>query len=112
MSQKSLATTISSYTKGKPKKHWIPALKIPRKGDRYIPIAQEDNMKDWIDSIEARTKAQKKYDKEHTKGISKGIYIKLNLRTDVDIIRWFWKQPSKQGAIKRLIREETARENP
>lgn len=65
-------------------------------------------MKDWIDSIEARTKAQKKYDKEHTKGI----YIKLNLRTDVDIIRWFWKQPSKQGAIKRLIREEIARENP
>lgn len=64
-------------------------------------------MKDWIDSIEARTKAQKKYDKEHTKGI----YIKLNLRTDVDIIRWFWKQPSKQGAIKRLIREEIAREN-
>lgn len=64
-------------------------------------------MKDWIDSIESRTKAQKKYDKEHTKGI----YIKLNLRTDVDIIRWFWKQPSKQGAIKRLIREEIAREN-
>lgn len=59
-------------------------------------------MRDWLDSIEARTRAQEKYDKEHTKGF----YIKLNLRTDMDIIRWFWKQPSKQGAIKRLIREE------
>lgn len=63
-------------------------------------------MRDWLDSIEARTRAQEKYDKEHTKGF----YIKLNLRTDMDIIRWFWKQPSKQGAIKRLIREEIARE--
>lgn len=64
-------------------------------------------MRDWIDSIGARTRAQEKYDKEHTKGI----YIKLNLRTDIDIIRWFWNQPSKQGAIKRLIREEIARKN-
>lgn len=63
-------------------------------------------MRDWIDSIQARTRAQEKYDKEHTKGI----YIKLNLRTDMDIISWFWNQPSKQGAIKRLIREEIARE--
>lgn len=62
-------------------------------------------MRDWIDCIEAHTKAQKKYDKEHTQGI----YLKLNLRTDLDIIRWFWEQPSKQGAVKRLIREEIAR---
>lgn len=64
-------------------------------------------MRDWIASIEARTRAQEKYDKEHTKGF----YIKLNLRTDIDIIRWFWAQPSKQGAVKRLIREEISREN-
>lgn len=63
-------------------------------------------MRDWLDSIEARTRAQEKYDKEHTKGF----YIKLNLRTDMDIIRWFWKQPSKQGAIKQLIRKEIAQE--
>lgn len=62
-------------------------------------------MRDWIDSIGARTAAQAKYDKEHTKGF----YIKLNLRTDIDIIRWLWKQPSKQGAIKQLIREEIER---
>ena len=53
-------------------------------------------MKDWIDSIQSRTKTQAKYDKEHTKGI----YLKLNLSTDTDILRWLWKQPSKQGAIK------------
>lgn len=64
-------------------------------------------MRDWIDSMEARTKAQKKYDKEHTKGF----YIKLNLHTDIDIIRWFWAQPSKQGSVKRLIREEISRKN-
>lgn len=62
-------------------------------------------MGDWTGSMEARTRAQEKYDKEHTKGF----YIKLNLRTDIDIIRWFWAQPSKQGAIKRLVREEIAR---
>ncbi len=62
-------------------------------------------MKDWLDSLEARAKAQAKYDRGHTKGF----YIKLNLRTDTDIIRWFWMQPSKQGAVKKLIREEIAR---
>lgn len=62
-------------------------------------------MRDWIDSIGVRTAARTKYDKEHTKGI----YIKLNLRTDIDILRWPWKQPSQQGAIKQLIREEIAR---
>lgn len=64
-------------------------------------------MRDWIDSIQARTAAQAKYDKGHTTGI----YLKLNLHTDIDIIRWLWKQPSKQGAIKRLVREEIARED-
>lgn len=59
-------------------------------------------MRDRIGSIQARTAAQAKYDKAHTTGI----YLKLNLYTDIDIIRRLWKQPSKQGAIKRLIREE------
>lgn len=62
-------------------------------------------MKDWIDSIEARTKAQSKYDRKNTSGF----YMKLNIHTDQDIIRWLWSQPSKQGSIKRLIREEIAR---
>ena len=55
-----------------------------------------------MDIIEARTKKQAKYDKEHTVGL----YIKLNIRTDKDIIQWLWKQKSKQGAIKNLIRKE------
>lgn len=62
-------------------------------------------MKDWLDSIDSRNKAQAKYDKTHTQGV----YIKLNLKTDLDIIQWLWAQPSKQGAIKRLIREDIAR---
>ena len=53
----------------------------------------------------SQVRAQQKYDKEHTVGY----YIKLNTRTDQDIIRWFWGQRSKQGSIKRLIREEIAR---
>lgn len=63
-------------------------------------------MRDWIDSIQARTQAQAKYDKNNTTGF----YMKLNIHTDLDIIRWLWKQPSKQGAVKKLIREEIARE--
>ena len=35
--------------------------------------------------------------------------MKLNIHTDKDIIHWLWNQPSKQGSIKRLIREEIAR---
>lgn len=60
---------------------------------------------DWLDSIEARTRAQAKYDKAHTTGI----YMKLNLRTDRDIIQWTWHQKSVQGAIKQLIRDDIRR---
>ena len=61
-----------------------------------------EKMKDWLDTLAARSMSQAKYDQEHTRGV----YMKLNLRTDLDIIRWLERQPSKQGAIKRLIREE------
>lgn len=64
-------------------------------------------MRDWLDSMEARNRAQSKYDKKNTSGF----YMKLNIHTDMDVIRWLWKQPSKQGAIKRLIREEITRES-
>ncbi len=65
-------------------------------------------MRDWIDSMQARTQAQAKYDKNNTTGF----YMKLNIHTDLDIIRWLWSQPSKQGAVKKLIREEIARKKP
>lgn len=57
---------------------------------------------DWGLTPLSQQKAQNKYDKDHTTGF----YMKLNLRTDQDIIRWLWKQESKQGAIKKLIRKE------
>ena len=62
-------------------------------------------MRDWIDSVQSHTRAQAKYDKSNTAGF----YMKLNIHTDLDIIRWLWSQPSKQGAVKKLIREEIAR---
>ena len=55
---------------------------------------------------ECQKRAQAKYDAEHTRRYS----LKLNLTTDRDIIQWFWKQRSIQGTIKRLIRQEMARE--
>ena len=64
-------------------------------------------MRDWLESIEARNRAQSKYDKKNTVGF----YMKLNIHTDADIIKWLWRQRSKQGAIKRLIREEISRES-
>ena len=45
------------------------------------------------------------YDKKNTKGL----YLKLNKKTDADILLWLEGQESKQGAIKRLIREEIER---
>ena len=36
--------------------------------------------------------------------------LKYNIRTDADIIAQLEKQPSMQGYIKRLIREDIARE--
>lgn len=54
---------------------------------------------------ESQIRAQARYDAEHTTRIS----LKLNTGTDQDIIRWLWEQRSKQGSIKRLIREEIAK---
>lgn len=62
-------------------------------------------MRDWLDSITARTQSQAKYDRDNTYRIG----LKLNIRTDADIIRWLQSQPSMQGSIKRLIRDEIAK---
>lgn len=69
-------------------------------------LLEEEKMRDWQEMTDARNRAHSKYDKENTVGI----YMKLNIHTDKEIIRWLWGQPSKQGAIKRLIRDEIARE--
>ena len=64
----------------------------------------------WEEQI--RVDQQNSYDESHTKQIK----LKLNLRTDADVLEWLWKKQlwnsgtSMQGEIKRLIREEIARE--
>ena len=55
-------------------------------------------MGDWLDSIQARANAQAKYDKNNTVGL----YMKLNIHTDMDIIRRLWCQRSKNSSGKSL----------
>ena len=47
-------------------------------------------------------KAQKKYDAEYTKMVP----LKLNTRTDADIIEKLTDTENKQGYIKNLIRQD------
>ena len=49
----------------------------------------------------AQSRASAKYDKTHTKGI----YLKLNLETDKDIIKFLSLHGNTQGLIKSLLRE-------
>ena len=46
------------------------------------------------------------YDKNNTVKVT----IKLNLNTDKDVLDYLDKSGNKQGTIKRLIREDMARE--
>ena len=48
---------------------------------------------------------KERYDSENTKQFK----MKLNLNTDADILAWLDKQDSKQGSIKKLIREDIER---
>lgn len=48
---------------------------------------------------------QQKYDSTHTRLFR----IKLNLKIDADIIEKLTAQPSMQGYIKQLIRDDIAR---
>lgn len=49
---------------------------------------------------------QARYDAAHTTQVT----LKLNLRTDDDILDRLRAVPNRQGYIKRLIREDMARE--
>ena len=49
----------------------------------------------------AQLRAQAKYDKDNTVQIK----LKLNKRTDKDIIDYLSRQENKQGFIKTIIRE-------
>ena len=54
----------------------------------------------------AMNKARARYDKENTRHIK----FKLNLKTDADILAKLDAEPNTQGYVKRLIREDIARE--
>ena len=56
-------------------------------------------------ATEAQRKAQRRYDARNTRQV----HIKLNLRTDKDVLEKLDEVPSKQGYIKRLIREDLAK---
>ena len=51
---------------------------------------------------DAKRKAIQKYDAANTKQV----HLKLNLKTDADILEHLEKQESVQGYIKHLIRED------
>lgn len=50
----------------------------------------------------SQSRASAKYDKANTKGL----YIKLNLKTDLDIIEYLRGKENVQGYIKSLIRSD------
>ena len=56
-------------------------------------------------ATEAQLKAGRKYDREHTRQI----HLKLNRRTDGDVLKKLDSVPSKQGYIKGLIRADLER---
>ena len=51
---------------------------------------------------EAQKRATRKYDKEH----SRQILLKLNKKTDADILAKFDAVPNMQGYVKTLIRDD------
>lgn len=53
-------------------------------------------------TTDARKRANAKYDKANTKQI----ILKLNLKTDADILARLESEENKQGYIKRLIRND------
>ena len=55
----------------------------------------------------AQKRAKEKYDKANTSQLK----LKLNLKTDKDIIEALERSGNKQGYIKRLIREDLQKKN-
>ena len=53
----------------------------------------------------AKNISNARYDKDNTKQVK----FKFNLKTDADILERLKTEPSMQGYIKRLIREDIAR---
>lgn len=60
---------------------------------------------EWDQVAQSQRRAASRYQKENIQQMT----VKLNVRTDMDIIRFLWTVPNKQGLIKRLLREEIER---
>lgn len=54
---------------------------------------------------EAQNRAQAKYDKANTKAV----YLKLNKKTDADVLQRLAEVPNVQGYIKGLIRADISK---
>lgn len=54
---------------------------------------------------QAQLKAQEKYDKVNTKQVT----LKLNIKTDADILARLDSVSNRQGYIKKLIRDDLAK---
>lgn len=61
---------------------------------------------EWDQVAESQLRASRKYQEKNIKQIT----VKLNTKTDLDIIRYLWSIDNKQGLIKRLLREEIEKE--
>lgn len=60
-----------------------------------------------MSTSKAQLRAQAKYDKDNTVQVK----LKLNKKTDADIIKRLSETDSKQGYIKELIRLDILRDN-
>ena len=56
---------------------------------------------------ESQKKASATYDRQKTVTVT----VKLNKKTDADILEWLSRKKNKQGIIKWLIRNQIARES-
>ena len=57
-------------------------------------------------ATDAQRRAVRKYDAENTKQF----HLKLNIKTDADIIKQLSKQENVQGYLKKVIRNDIVRE--
>lgn len=60
---------------------------------------------EWDMVAESQRRASEKYQREHIKQYN----LRLNLRTDIDIIRFLDSQNNRQGLLKQLLRQEMER---
>lgn len=75
------------------------AIDNPAKSDKIV--SEVTRM-----ATKAQARANAKYNATHTTGI----HLKLNLKTDADVIERLNEVPSKQGYIKALIRADIRKE--